>query len=91
MINLYKKEQKQAQKEFHACTAAGQYLYLPVLNEFLPSERLNQGIDLGYLQIPLEFVVGTRTSGRTRAFSNSFSVYQRNPYSLSGSLPRDRF
>ena len=70
MINLYKKAQRQAQKEFHACTAAGQYLYLPVLNEFLPSERLNQGIDLGYLQIPLEFVVGTRTSGRTRAFSH---------------------
>ena len=71
-ILYYKDAQKQAQKEFRACTSRGQHPYLPVLDDFIPAVRLNQGTDLGTLQIPMEFVVGTRTGGRTNSFARNF-------------------
>lgn len=68
----YAEALKLAQKEFRRCTAAGQYPYPPVLDDFLPPERLAGGIDLGTISIPMEFVVGTRTAGRTNAFARNF-------------------
>lgn len=68
----YKEAQRRAQKEFRACTARGEYPYLPVLDDFVPRDRLNRGIDLGQRQIPLEFVVGTCTGVRTNAFARNF-------------------
>ena len=68
----YAEAQKLAQKEFRHCTATGQYPYPPVLDDFLPPERLAQGSDLGVVSIPMEFVVGTRTAGRTNAFARNF-------------------
>ena len=56
----YKDAQKQGVKEFRACTARGQYPYLLALEDFVPRERINQGIDLGAIQIPMEFIVGGR-------------------------------
>ena len=73
MPSLYYKEaQRRAQKEFRACTSRGQYPYLPVLDDFVSRDRLNRGTDLGLLQIPLEFVVGTCTGVRTNAFARNF-------------------
>ena len=73
MPGLYYREAlKQAQKEFHACASKGGYPYLPVLDDFLSSDRLNRGNDLGVLRIPLEFVMGTRTEGRSNAFARNF-------------------
>ena len=68
----YKEAQRRAQKEFRACTSRGEYPYLPVLDDFVPRDRLNRGIDLGTQQIPLEFVVGTCTGVRTNAFARNF-------------------
>lgn len=68
----YKEALKQAQKEFRACTSRGEYPCLPVLDDFVPAERLNRGIDLGTVQVPMEFVVGTRSAGRTTAFARNF-------------------
>ena len=68
----YKEAQRQAQKEFRARAAQGEYPYLPVLEDFVPADRLNRGNDLGTVQIPLEFVVGTLTGGRTSAFARNF-------------------
>ena len=68
----YKEAQRRAQKEFRACTSRGEYPYLPVLEDFVPRDRLNRGIDLGLMQIPLEFVVGTCTGVRTNAFARNF-------------------
>ena len=68
----YNEAQRRAQKEFRACTSRGEYPYLPVLADFVPSDRLNRGMDLGLLQIPLEFVVGTFTGVRTSAFARNF-------------------
>lgn len=63
---------KRAQKEFHACLSNGEYPYLPVLDDFVPQEELLHVTDLGVLQIPLELVRGTRTSGRTQVFARNF-------------------
>ena len=68
----YAEALKLAQKEFRRCTAAGQYPYPPVLDDFLPPEKLAGGVDLGVVSVPLEFVVGTRTAGRTNAFARGF-------------------
>ena len=68
----YKEAQRRAQKEFRACTSRGEYPYLPVLDDFVPRDRLNRGIDLGTQSIPLEFVVGTCTGVRTNAFARNF-------------------
>ncbi len=68
----YKEAQRRAQKEFRACTSRGEYPYLPVLDDFVSDDRLNRGTDLGLLQIPLEFVVGTCSEVRTNAFARNF-------------------
>ena len=68
----YAEAQKLAQKEFRRCTAAGEYPYPPALDAFLPTEKLSRAVDLGVVSIPLEFVVGTRTAGRTNAFARNF-------------------
>lgn len=73
MPSLYYKEaQRRGQREFRACTSRGEYPYLPVLDDFVSMDRLNRGTDLGQLQIPLEFVVGTCTGVRTSAFARNF-------------------
>ena len=71
-VLYYKDALKQGQKEFRACTARGQYPYLPALDEFVPTATLNRGVNLGLCQIPMEFIVGTRTAGRTQAFARNF-------------------
>lgn len=68
----YKEALKLGQREFRACTARGDYPYLPALTDFVPVERINRGVDLGSMQIPMEFVVGTVTGGRTSAFARNF-------------------
>ena len=61
----YKDAQKLGQKEFRACTAKGLSPYLPVLDDLVPAERMLQGMDLGVVQVPMEFLVGTRSRQRT--------------------------
>ena len=50
----YNEAFRRGQKEFRACTSRGEYPYLPVLEDFVPRDRLNRGVDLGQLQIPVE-------------------------------------
>lgn len=68
----YKEAQRRAQKEFRACTSRGEYPYPPVLDDFVCRDQLNRGVNLGTVQIPLEFVVGTCTDIRTNAFARNF-------------------
>jgi basic membrane lipoprotein Med (substrate-binding protein (PBP1-ABC) superfamily) len=51
--------------------AKGEYPYLPVLDEIL-GKGSDQGIDMGLAEIPVEFIVGTKTQGRTRSFARNF-------------------
>ncbi len=68
----YKEALKSAQKEYRACVFKGKSPFLPVLDEFLSSERVSTGIDLGLVQVPLEKIVGTKTKGRSNAFAANF-------------------
>lgn len=70
--SYYKEAKKRAEREFRACTARGEYPCLPVLDDFISAERISRGIDMGSAQVPMEFVVGTRTGGRTSAFARNF-------------------
>ena len=68
----YRDALKRAQKEFRSCTAKGESPYRPGLVEFVSQEDLLRTVDLGTIQVPLEFVVGTQTDGRTQAFARNF-------------------
>ena len=48
----YRDALKRGQRETRACAATGEYPYLPVLDDFVPSERVTSGIDLGIQSIP---------------------------------------
>ncbi len=68
----YTRAQKMAQREYREKMLAGQYPYLPVLDELLVSAETDAQLPLGLLEIPLSRVVGTKTAGRTAAFAANF-------------------
>lgn len=59
-------------REYRACLVRGEYPYLPVLDDILSSNQGYNMVELGSQQIPAEFVVGTKTAGRTTAFARNF-------------------
>ena len=69
---FYREALKLGQKEKRQRISRGQYPYLPVMEEMMSKERLNTGIRLGIMQVPSEFIVGTKTEGRTNAFAANF-------------------
>ena len=68
----YKEALKLGQKEYRNAVAENIYPYLPVLDKIVPPEKGLTGIRLGVVQIPMNFVIGTKTDGRVNAFSKSF-------------------
>ena len=68
----YRDALKLAQREVRACAARGEHPYLPLLDDFVPSEKINGGITLGTDWIPSELIVGTRNAGRANAFARNF-------------------
>ena len=68
----YKEALKLGQKEVKAKTAKKESPYLAVLDEIIPPEKSLSGISLGVIQIPMWFVVGTKTAGRVNAFASNF-------------------
>ena len=68
----YKEAQKLAMKEYRSCVSKGLSPILPVLDDFIPAEKLATGIRLGVIQIPAEFIVGTKTRARTNSFARNF-------------------
>ncbi len=68
----YTEAQKLGKKEQKACLAAGRSPYLPVLDEILKHQDILTEQQLGLVDIPLDFVVGTSTRGRTYAFAANF-------------------
>ena len=68
----YRDSQKLGQREYRACIAAGVFPYLPALDDFIPPEQSAAGKDLGLISIPAEFIVGTKTRGRTNAFARNY-------------------
>lgn len=68
----YKEALKLGLKTFRAETAENRSPYLPVLDEIVPPEKALTGIRLGVVQIPMRFIVGTKTGGRVNAFTKDF-------------------
>lgn len=68
----YQKALKMGEKAYKACTSKGIYPFLPVLEDMLSNEKSPAQVKLGLVEIPIELIVGTYTSGRTTAFSNDF-------------------
>lgn len=63
---------KLAVRDYRIRVAKGEYPYLPVLDDILRSTTVVGESSLGLIEIPLDYIVGTRTAGRTNAFSSNF-------------------
>ena len=72
MSEYYKEALRLGQKEYRACVSKGLSPCLPVLDDFLPPERAGNVVELGLVQVPSEFLVGTKTRGRVNAFAPNF-------------------
>ncbi len=68
----YARAQKLGQRDYREKMQAGQYPYLPVLDELLAGTETGRELPLGLVEIPLARVVGTKTAGRTAAFASNF-------------------
>lgn len=68
----YTKAHKQALKAYRQDIRLGRHPYLPILDELLSFTPTAGERDLGLIDIPLDRVIGTKTAGRTRAFSSNF-------------------
>ncbi len=68
----YVKARKLAQKAYKTSLLKGSYPYLQVLDEILSFTPTSSEMDLGLVEIPLDQISGTKTTGRTQAFASNF-------------------
>ena len=68
----YNQARRRGQREYREAIAAGRYPYLPVLDDILQNARVEAQLPLGVVEVPLAQVGGTKTAGRTAAFSFNF-------------------
>ena len=68
----YQEALKLGKKEYKACVSRGRFPYLPVLDDILSREEIRTEQNMGLIQVPLDFVVGTSTMGRTYSFAANF-------------------
>lgn len=68
----YRKARQLGLKESKFWQARGGSPNLPVLDEILSEEQTCGEVSLGLVDIPMELIVGTRSAGRSQAFSRSF-------------------
>ena len=71
-IEIYEKAKKLGTKEYKANVSEGKYPFLPVLDDIIDKEDISSDVSLGLMDIPLDLIVGTSTSGRTQAFASNF-------------------
>lgn len=61
-IDEYNRAQRLGMRDYREKTAAGKYPYLPALDELLEKTDTESQIPLGTIEIPLDYVVGTKTT-----------------------------
>ena len=71
-FEYYEDALKKGKRSFKQAVSAGEYPYLPVLDEIIPDNNTCSVRDAGYTEIPQEWVIGTKTAGRTRSFARNF-------------------
>ena len=72
MIEEYIKARKAGEKEYKARLAAGEYPYLPALDDICPDHDILTQKSLGLLEIPVDLIAGTKTRARQNAFAPDF-------------------
>ena len=73
MPDLYYKEAlKLGLKEYRTLVKNGRSPLPSILDDFIPETRSMAGTDLGIIQIPSEFIVGTKSRGRDNSFAANF-------------------
>ena len=70
--SYYKEALRLGLKEVRARSAKKEDPYLPFLDGLIPPEKALTGISMGVVQIPVWFIVGTKTDGRVNAFAANF-------------------
>lgn len=80
----YGKAVKAGEKAYRNAVARGEYPYLPALDEVLERVDVQTEVNLGLVDIPLEQIVGTKTSGRKNAFAVNFMplMSERSEFAL---------
>ena len=73
----YQDALKLGTKEYRAAISAGEYPFLPVLDEILKHVTIEKEMNMGLVEIPLNRIVGTSTAGRTQAFARNSDFYGR--------------
>ena len=63
---------KAGQKEYKELSAAGKPTHPAVLDELLPENSAETVVDVGFVEIPSERIVGTKSAGRITAFTPTF-------------------
>ena len=71
MIDDYNRAERRGEKTFRRDTGRGRYPYLPVLDEIVKQSDVSEE-HVGLVEIPIENIRGTKTKGRTEAFSSDF-------------------
>ena len=68
----YSQARRRGMKEYREAALSGRYPYLPVLDDILQNANVEAQLPIGIVEVPLKLVVGTKTAGRTAAFSYNF-------------------
>ena len=71
-LGEYQAALKLGRRQYQEAVLTGKAPYLPVLDELLEGKEIVAEVSLGVMDIPLDKIVGTKTTGRTTAFSNQF-------------------
>lgn len=72
MESYYRSALRQGNRALKSRVAGAESPYLQVLDQMVPPEQSAAAIDLGIISIPTEFLIGTKTAGRTRSFAWNF-------------------
>lgn len=70
--NYYREALKRGQKEKKNCINEGIDPYLPALDDMISSDKTITEINMGVMQVPSEWIVGTKTASRANAFARNF-------------------
>lgn len=70
--DFYREALKKGQKEKRICVSVGIDPYLPALDEIVSSDKIITEVYMGVMQVPTEWIVGTKTTSRANAFARNF-------------------
>ncbi len=72
MADQYIKAKKLADKEIHKAVLKGEYPYVKALDDIVQATDIAKRTNLGVMEIPADYIVGTKTRGRQNMFASNF-------------------